>query len=131
MYKVIGKLMGNSYRRVSSAVHGWKENGATIAAFGEARSGPTQISQFGLTGTIEYIVDDHPQKVAKYSAGDGISIDPTSTLTEHVPDYTISLAWVHAEKIICNNRDCLDKGGRFVVLFSGPRDDAADGETRL
>jgi hypothetical protein len=33
-----------------------------------------------------------------------------------MPDYTIILAWVHAEKIVKNNQKYLDNGGHFVVL---------------
>jgi len=89
---------------------------ASIAAYGAARSGPTLISQLGLTGAIEYILDDHPQKVGKYSSGDGIPIVPTSELYARLPDYTIVLAWVHAKKIIESHPEYLEKGGHFVVL---------------
>ena len=34
-----------------------------------------------------------------------------------MPKYTIILAWVHAEAIIRNNQDYLEKGGNFVVLL--------------
>jgi len=94
----------------------WKGEGAKVAAYGAARSGPTLIAQLGLAGSIEYIVDDHPQKLGKYSSGDGIPIVPTSELYVRQPDYTVILAWVHAQKIIEGNRKYLERGGRFVVL---------------
>lgn len=94
----------------------WKKAGKTVAAFGAARSGPTLIAQLGLEGCVDYIVDDHPQKVGKYSSGDGIPIFPTSTLLEKKPEYTLILAWVHSSKIIENNRRYLEEGGHFVVL---------------
>jgi len=97
-------------------VEKWKREGASIAAFGAARSGPTLIAQLGLDGVIEFIVDDHPQKVGKYSSGDGIPIRPTAALTERMPDYAVILAWVHSAKIIETNREYLEKGGKFVVL---------------
>jgi len=102
--------------RTSRLVQGWKESKVSVAGYGAARSGPTLISQLGLTGVIEYIVDDHPQKVGKYSSGDGIPIVPTAELCRRMPDYTIILAWVHAAKIIESNMEYLDKGGHFVVL---------------
>jgi SAM-dependent methyltransferase len=94
----------------------WKKEGAKVAAYGAARSGPTLIAQLGLADSIEYIVDDHPQKVGKYSSGDGIPIIPIAELYGRQPDYTVILAWVHAQKIIESNRKYLEKGGRFVVL---------------
>lgn len=33
-----------------------------------------------------------------------------------MPAYTVILAWVHAAKIIENNREYLDREGYFVVL---------------
>ena len=102
--------------RAAKLAQKWKTEKATVAGYGAARSGPTLISQLGLAGAIEYIVDDHPQKVGKYSSGDGIPIVPTSELCRRMPDYTVILAWVHAQKIMESNTQYLERGGRFVVL---------------
>ena len=99
-----------------SLIANWKKQGAKIAGYGAARSGPTLITQLGLAGAIEYIVDDHPQKVGKYETGDGIPVVPTSELCKKMPDYTVILAWVHSQKIIESNQEYLDRGGHFVVL---------------
>jgi 2-polyprenyl-3-methyl-5-hydroxy-6-metoxy-1,4-benzoquinol methylase len=111
-----GNRLKQLKERVSGLVQEWKRENAAIAGYGAARSGPTLISQLGLDGMIEYIVDDHPQKVGKYSSGDGIPIVPTAELCRRMPDYTIILAWVHAKKIIESNPEYLDKGGDFIVL---------------
>ena len=74
------------------------------------------ISQMGLSNCIDYIFDDHPQKVHKFSPGDGIEIIPTHELCQRMPDYTVILAWVHSSKIIESNQEYLRKGGRFVIL---------------
>ena len=97
-------------------VAGWKRAGKTIAGYGAARSGPTLILQLGLTGALDFIVDDHPQKLGKYETGDGIPVVPTAELLRRQPDYTVILAWVHAQKIIDSNREYLERGGHFVVL---------------
>jgi len=97
-----------------------KAQRAVVAGYGAARSGPTLISQLGLDDTIQYILDDHPQKVGRYSSGDGIPIVPTAELLLRMPDYTVILAWVHAPKIIAANPEYLQKGGRFVVLCPQP-----------
>lgn len=118
-------------QRVQAQVRKWKEAGVSVAGYGAARSGPTLISQLGLTGAIDYIVDDHPQKVGLYSSGDGIPIVPTATLLERMPDYTVILAWVHSAKIIETNREYLEKGGQFVVLCPEPRLVSKDGDTAV
>jgi len=105
----------------------WKQDGHTIAAFGAARSGPTLIAQLGLQGSIDFIVDDHPEKVGKFSSGDGIPILPTSALAEQKPSYTLILAWVHSQKIIATHQDYLENGGHFVVLCPDTRVVSAQG----
>jgi len=103
-------------QRTSGLVAEWRRSNATVAGYGAARSGPTLISQLGLTGVIDFIVDDHPQKVNRYSSGDGIPILKTSELCRRMPDYTVILAWVHSAKIVETNREYLERGGHFVIL---------------
>ena len=109
----------------------WQRSKLQVAGYGAARSGPTLIAQLGLGGAIDFIVDDHPQKVGRYSPGDGIRIEPTRTLLERMPPYTVILAWVHAEKIIETNRAYLERGGRFVVLCPDIRVVDRSGTTRV
>jgi len=109
----------------------WKLQKLSVAGYGAARSGPTLISQLGLGGVIDYIVDDHPQKVGKYSSGDGIVIVPTAELYRRMPEFTVILAWVHAQKIIERNRAYLDQGGHFVVLCPETRVVGCDGDVRI
>lgn len=118
-------------KRTMALMAKWKSAGAKIAGYGAARSGPTLISQLGLAGMIEYIVDDHPQKVGKYASGDGIPVVPTSQLLERMPDYTVILAWVHSQKIIESNREYLEKGGHFVVLCPETRVVGKDGNIKI
>lgn len=94
----------------------FKNSNASVAGYGAARSGQTLISQYGFDGVIEYILDDHPQKVYKYPAGEGIQVLPTEELYKRMPDYVIILAWVHSDKIVQNNQKYLNQGGKFVIL---------------
>lgn len=129
--KKFGSKVAEQKKRTIQLVNKWKKEGATIAGYGAARSGPTLISQLGLTGAIEYIVDDHPQKVNKYSSGDGIKIIPTEELVKRMPMYTVILAWVHSAKIIETNREYLEKGGYFVVLCPETRVVGKDGNVAI
>lgn len=107
---------------------GWAAEGARIAGFGAARSGPTLVEQMGLAGKLDFIVDDHPQKVGKFTSGHGIPVHASSELTERMPEYCVILAWVHSARIIQNNRDYLEKGGKFVVLCPETRVVGKDGD---
>jgi 2-polyprenyl-3-methyl-5-hydroxy-6-metoxy-1,4-benzoquinol methylase len=115
-------------QRTGRLVAEWRHSNTKVAGYGAARSGPTLISQLGLTDAIDFIVDDHPQKVKKYSSGDGIQILPTDELCLRMPAYTVILAWVHAAKIIETNRQYLERGGRFVVLCPDTRIVGRDGD---
>jgi SAM-dependent methyltransferase len=113
--RVFGDRLTKLKRETQALVAQWKRQGKTIAGFGAARSGPTLIAQLGLENVIEFTVDDHPQKVHKYTPGHHIEVLPTSELCKRMPDYVILLAWIHAEKIIASNRQYLEQGGHFVV----------------
>ena len=129
--KQFDQRVAQQRQRTSGLVAEWKRTNATVAGYGAARSGPTLISQLGLSDTIQFIVDDHPQKVNRYSSGDGIHILPTSELCRRMPDYTVILAWVHSAKIIESNAEYLDRGGRFVVLCPETRVVGKDGDIPL
>jgi SAM-dependent methyltransferase len=94
-----------------------KKEGKTIWGYGAARSGTTLISQMNLGKVISFIVDDSPDKQNKFSPGDHIPILPSTALAAQKPDYAFILAWIHAKRIIDNNRAYLDQGGRFIVCF--------------
>lgn len=117
--------------RVSALAATWKARNLTVAGFGAARSGPMLIAQLGLKDAIHFIVDDHPQKIHKYSSGDGIPIVPVSELYQRMPEYTVILAWVHSAKIIETHHKYLENGGRFVVLCPEPCIVSKDGISAL
>lgn len=102
-------------KETGELVSDWKHRGATVAAYGAARSGPTLIAQLGLANIIGCIFDDHPQKVHKLSPGDRIPVLPTEELYRRQPDYVIILAGIHAKKIVADNRRYLEQGGHFVI----------------
>lgn len=93
----------------------WKRQGMTVAGYGAARSGPTLMAQFEFDDVIEYIFDDHPQKVNRYSPGSGTLVVPTKELMMRKPDVVVILAWIHARTIIEKSKDYLMQGGKFVV----------------
>jgi SAM-dependent methyltransferase len=129
--RTFAERLGQLRARTSLLAEGWRREGLSVAGYGAARSGPTLIAQLGLTGALDYIVDDHPQKVHRYAAGDGLQILPTSELCRRMPPYTVILAWVHAAKVIEANREYLARGGRFVVLCPETRVVGKDGDVMV
>ena len=65
--------------------------------------------------TLDYIVDDTPEKIGKFSPGTGIPIVDRSTLMESPPDYLVILAWNFAREIIDSVADFHRGGGKFII----------------
>ena len=103
--------MSNQVRELLSQYQGQE-----IAGYGAARSGPMFIAQFGLSDALQYLFDDHPQKVGMLSPGDLLPVLETAQLEQKHPALTFILAWVHAKKIIRKHKAYLEQGGTFVLL---------------
>lgn len=80
-----------------------RRGGARIAAFAASAKGNTLLNACGLdAATIEYIVDDTPEKIGRFSPGNGIPIVDRTALAADPPDYLLMLAWNFAAEIIDN-----------------------------
>ena len=88
-----------------------------ISGFGAARSGTTFLSYFNIGKYIDYLFDDNKDKHYKFSPGDKIQVLPTNEIYKIKPNYLIILAWIHADKIIKNNKKFLDQGGSFIRFY--------------
>jgi len=115
MHKFNGEL-ANMKGQVQNILSTYREKNLVIAGYGAARSGPMLIAQFGLAKAIEYVFDDHPQKLGKLTPGDYLPVLPTQALEEEMPAVTIILAWIHAKNIIKKHQSYLNNGGKFLVL---------------
>lgn len=90
-----------------------KEGGARIAAFAASAKGNTLLNACRLDRrTIAYIVDDTPEKIGRFSPGNGIPIVDRSVLRRDPPDYLVILAWNFAEEIIDNTSGY---AGRYII----------------
>lgn len=86
-------------------IEGLKAEGKTIAAFGASAKGNTLLNCSGITAEhISYIIDETPEKIAKFSPGTGILIVDKSVLVYDKPDYMVLLAWNFADECIAKCR---------------------------
>lgn len=113
--RVLAERLAKLRDDMARLCRGWREQNASVAAFGAARSGPTLINTLGLGDTLTYVFDDHPQKVGRFTPGNHLEVLPTSRLLELQPDFVVILAWIHAKKIIAGNQEYLRRGGHFVI----------------
>ncbi|MDX1403602.1 MAG: sugar nucleotide-binding protein [Woeseiaceae bacterium] len=90
-----------------------KRGGAKIAAFAASAKGNTLLNACRLDSrTVDYIVDDTPEKIGKFSPGTGIPIVDRSVLAEDPPEFLIILAWNFAREIIDT---IADFDGRYII----------------
>ena len=99
-----------------------RERGATIAAYGAPAKGNTLLNYCGLTADdLPWTVDRNPLKVGRYTPGSHIPVLPVEALVERQPDYALILAWNFADEIIEQQREYVERGGRFIVPVPEPR----------
>ena len=107
-----------------------KKGGAKIAAFAASAKGNTLLNACRLdSSTIDYIVDDTPEKIGKFSPGTGIPIVDRSRLAADPPDYLVILAWNFTREIIDSTSEYSQDGGRYIIPIPGFR--VIDRETKV
>ena len=99
----------------SSNILELKKSGYDIAAFSASAKGNTLLNCAGMNSDIiDYIVDQTPEKISKYSSGTGIKIVGIQELTKNPPDYLVLLAWNWADVIMEKARKA-GYVGKFII----------------
>lgn len=104
-YKSWGKEVQDEIKNFSIKILELKKQGKKISGFGASAKGNTLLNAAGMnTDVIDYIVDETPEKINKFSPTNGIPIVHISELQKNPPDYLIILAWNFAHEIMqkCN-----------------------------
>ena len=71
-----------------------KAAGKTIAGFGACISGTTLMYHFDLCNYIDYLSDDNPAKIGRFSPGRHLEVRSTASVDA---DYVLALAWRFAD----------------------------------
>lgn len=77
-----------------------KLSGKTVVGYGSPAKVTTLVHYMGIGDMIDYIVDDSPLKIGRYTPGTHIPIYSPERLYKDKPDYVIILAWNFAEPIM-------------------------------
>lgn len=94
------------------------ENGKVVI-FGAGHLGCTFVNLLGLKDHISFFVDDNPDKANLFMPGSRLAIRKSSALLEE--DVKLALMCFNPaveHKVIANNTEYTDKGGRFASIFS-------------
>ncbi|MFA5243701.1 MAG: sugar nucleotide-binding protein [Pedobacter sp.] len=103
-------LVGN----FSAQLLALKKSGKKIAAFAASAKGNTLLNMAGMnTDIIDFIADDTPEKIGKFSPGTGIPIVGIGEVKKHEPDYIVILSWNFTDAIIERLRPIYK--GKFIV----------------
>jgi len=96
----------------SQKIHGGTHK---LCAFAASAKGNTLLNFCGIDhNVIEFIVDQTPEKIGKYSPGTGIPIVGFEKIIEYQPDYVLILSWNFKEEIIAKLRPVIPNA-KFIV----------------
>lgn len=91
-----------------------KIKGNKIAAFAASAKGNTLLNAAGMTtDLIDFIADETPEKIGKFSPGTGIPIVHKDIIQREQPDFIIILSWNFANEIMAKLRPVFK--GKFIV----------------
>lgn len=101
---------------LSTELRALKAKGAKVAAFAASAKGNTLLNACRLdVNTIDYIVDDTPEKIGRFSPGNGIPIVDRTLLETDPPDYLVILAWNFSREIIGSTSGYSENGGKYII----------------
>lgn len=87
-----------------------------IIGYGAAAKATTLMSHFGIDGThLSSIADLNPKKHGKLMGGNHIPIVSRDVILKEMPDFVLVLAWNFIHEIMSQNKEYLERGGRFIV----------------
>ena len=74
--------------------------GEKIVGYGASSTSTTLISHFELYRYLDYLVDENPGKIGKYSPGYHIPVYSPEKFNEEKPDIVLILAWRFRDEIL-------------------------------
>jgi SAM-dependent methyltransferase len=93
-----------------------KEEGKRLAAYGAAAKGTMLLNYCGVgPDMIDFVADANPHKQGHLMPGVHIPIVAPQMLLEAMPDYVLLLVWNLADEIMREQKDYLQRGGKFVI----------------
>ena len=87
-----------------------------ICAYGASGPATSMIYFYKLQNKINYLVDDNPLRINRYSPGSSIKVHSSKKLLKLESKFVIILAWRFTKEIISRNKSFLKNGGKFISI---------------
>jgi hypothetical protein len=86
--------------------------------YGAAGRGNTLLNFCRIdSSSLEYIVDESPERQRYYTPGTYIRIVEPAVFRANYPDYALMLAWSYKEQILEKEKEFIKRGGKFIMPF--------------
>lgn len=92
-----------------------RARGKVVAGYGASPTVTTLLNHFGLSGRIDFLVDDNAVKQNTFSPGQHIPVYPSDAIYQKGADVVAVLAWNYATPIMARHQAFAARGGRFVI----------------
>ena len=116
LYRRYNGRLSEMREQLQAVVDRAREDGKPVAGFGVSVGTTTLLSQFGLTGQIDFLVDDDPNKDPVLIGPDyEIPVLKADEIYQRNPGAIVIFAWRYAGLIMEKHAAYREQGGRFVV----------------
>ncbi len=130
IYKAWNREVDGLIHDLKSEITKRRDSGAKVAAFAASAKGNTLLNACEFDAdAVDYIVDDTPEKIGRFSPGTGIAIVDRTALAESPPDYLMILAWNFAKDIIASTAEYSGGGGQYIIPIPAFKIVGANGES--
>ena len=93
----------------------WKNEGHPIAGYGASVTSTSLIYHFGFGDYLDFLLDDNPAKIGRFSPGLGLPVKSGTTAGEDTSLRVVILAWRYDEPILSRNQTLLHPPERVLV----------------
>ena len=115
-YKEFAERIEKIKKDMLDFIHKEKKKGKKICGRGASTRGNTILQFFNLDSKlIDCIFDANPKKWGKKTIGSMIPIKSPDEVKNVNPDYQIIFIWHLASEIIKDEKEFLNKGGKFIL----------------
>ena len=113
-YRGWSSIVNEVINEFSESVKTLKSQGFSIAGFAASAKGNTLLNSAEIDNSVlDYIADETPEKIGKFSPGTGIPIVHIDEIRTNSPDYIVILSWNFKQEIIEKLRRFYD--GKFII----------------